>query len=539
MTTAAASTHRWGRWEGQFESAGDHADAPESVELQVEMTSPSGVRRVLRAFWDGGRIWRVRCCPDETGTWTYVTRCAGVADDGLHNQAGSFTCVPYDGTNPLYRHGAIGLAQSRRHLAHADGTPFFYLADTAWNGPLMSTADEWELYLGDRAAKRFTTVQYATTQWRTATGDAAGHPAYTGTEHIRIDPAFFQRFDARVDAINAHGQLAAPLMLHAGRDTPLNPGLSLPEDQAIALARYMVARYGAHHVVWNLVAEADFQGENTEKWRRIGRAVYGAEPHAPVMIHPHSMRLMLDEFGDEGWLDIVGYQSGHYDDERALRWITTGPPSTDGRREPTRPVINLEPPYEGYLAYRSHGEREKVAEAVMRRAVYWSLLVSPPAGVTYGAHGVWGWDDGSGPPMGHPDVGTPLPWREALGLPGSTSMQHLAELMAALPWWRLRPAPELLARQPGDEDVRAYVVATRTEDGSLALVYTPREGSITLRLGDLAQPVRGTWFDPRTGARQAIGTVTPGSDGDVVVDTPGAGDWVLLLEHDAARAGGA
>ena len=41
-----------------------------------------------------------------------------------------------------------------------------------------------------------------------------------------------------------------------------------------------------------------------------------------------------------------------------------------------------------------------------------------PFGVSYGGHGVWGWDDGSAPPVAHPNPGVPLPWREALRMPG-------------------------------------------------------------------------------------------------------------------------
>jgi len=47
------------------------------------------------------------------------------------------------------------VAKGGRHLEHADGTPFFWLADTAWNGALLSTAGDWKRYLDDRATKHF------------------------------------------------------------------------------------------------------------------------------------------------------------------------------------------------------------------------------------------------------------------------------------------------------------------------------------------------------------------------------------------------
>jgi hypothetical protein len=519
--------HIWGCWEGVFTSEERIHDPIHSVDLQVEFTSPSGVRSSAPAFWDGETTWRVRFCPSEIGTWTYVTHAAPAAG-GLHGQAGHFACVAYTGNNPLYRHGAVRVAPAHRHLAFADGTPFFYLGDTVWNGPLSATPEEWEYYLTDRVLKKFTAVQYLSTQFRGIPADREGRTAFTGIEHIAIDPAFFQSQDQRVDAINAHGLLAVPILMHAGRDTVLNPGHALPEDQIMVLTRYLVARYGAHHVLWDFLAEPTLDEARLPMWRRVGRAVFGDGAHHPVMVHPHSQDLALDAFGAEPWLDIVGYQSGHHIDEAGLRWITDGPPSTDWRREPTRPFINLEPPYEGYFAYRGYGGRQKVQTYDARRAIYWSLLVSPTAGVTYGAHGVWGWDDGSAPPFGHADTGTPPPWREGLRLPGATSMQHLATLMESLPWWRLLPAPELLSVQPGREDAHRTIVAARTDDGTTAIVYVPRDRAVALQLEGLVRPLRAMWLDPRTGGRHVASARLETNTWQA--ETPSDDDWVLVLE---------
>jgi hypothetical protein len=502
-----------------------------TVTLAVDLVAPSGARHTAMAFWDGERTWRVRHCPDEAGAWTYTTRCTP-EDPGLHGQRDSFAVVPYDGDNPLYRRGAVRLAASRRHLAHADGTPFFYLGDTAWNAPMVSTADDWELYLRNRAARSFNAVQFLATQFRALASNAEGRTAYTGTDHISIDPLFFRRLDDRIDAINAHGLLAVPLVIHAGKDTPLNPGKGLPLDQVIVLTRYIVARYGGHHVLWDLLAEANFHDEGAEYWRSFGRAVFPQPPYPLVTLHPYGMDWVLDEFGDEPWMTVMGYQSAHGDNEASLRWITEGPPSRDWRREPARPYINLEPPYEGHLATHS---RRLFDDFAVRRASYWSVLVSPPAGVTYGAHGIWSWSDGKEPPMAHQRTGTPLPWQEALQMPGAEHMHHLAGLMASLPWWTLRPSPDLIAHQPGRDDAGRMVVASRAEDGRLALVYSPSEEALTLRLAGLATPARAVWFDPRTAARHEAGG--PDGGAEWTVRTPGPGDWVLLLQ--GGRAGGA
>ena len=52
------------------------------------------------------------------------------------------------------------VADSGTYLEHADGTPFFFLADTVWTGPALSTPEDWQLYLADRKQKGFTAIQF-------------------------------------------------------------------------------------------------------------------------------------------------------------------------------------------------------------------------------------------------------------------------------------------------------------------------------------------------------------------------------------------
>ena len=288
---------------------------------------------------------------------------------------------------------------------------------------MLSTPEEWELYLTNRAAKKFTAVQFLSTPFRVLAQNAEGRIAYTGTEHISIDPVFFQRLDARIDAMNAHGLLAVPLVIHAGKDTPLNPGHGLPQDQVIVLARYIVARYGGNHVLWDLIAEANFHGEGADYWRTVGRAVFPHPPYPLVTLHPYGMDWALDEFNDEPWMTVMGYQSAHGDNEAFLRWITEGPPSRTGRASRRVPISTWSHPMRD-ISPITRGK--PFDDFAVRRASYWSVLVSPPAGVCYGAHGVWSWSDGKEAPMAHKDTGTPLPWREALDMPASFQMTILS-----------------------------------------------------------------------------------------------------------------
>lgn len=392
----------------------------------------------------------------------------------------------------------------------------------------MSTPEEWDYYLAVRSRQKFTTVQWVATQWRAAPeGDRIRETAFTGKDSISINPDFFKRLDEKADAVNKAGLLNAPVLLWAiagGSNPEVNPGFALPEDQAILLARYLVARWQANAVVWILGGDGDYRGENASKWQRIGRAVFAGIPHAPVVMHPGGMHWIMNEFRDESWLDLFGYQSGHGDDPSTLQWMLTGPPTIDWTKPPVRPFINLEAPYENHIAYQS---RNPISAHTVRRAVYWSLLNAPPAGVTYGGHGVWGWDDGTKPPVDHPNTGTPLSWSKALTMPAAEQMGVVFDVFTSLDFGRLRPAPNQVLLQPGRDQPRRYVASAKTEMGDTAVIYIPEDRSVELRLSALPPNPQGVWIDPRTGARSAVvGTVNGNS---LLVATPTEGDWLLLF----------
>jgi hypothetical protein len=440
----------------------------------------------------------------------------------------------------------VRIAPGNRFLQHADGTPFLWVGDTAWYGAILSTKADWDAYLADRASKRFDVVHFNVTAPRNGVAaDENGEVSFSGAERlegtsrfsrffrfvarlsglyrgapVRMNPRFYQRMDERIDAVNAHGLLAAIVLTWGLR--PQDSGNALPEGEVVRLIRYLTSRYGAHHVVWIVTGDHSYEGDGGERWKRIARAAFGEGPHAPVTTHPLGMHWPWESFRDEKWLDFITYQSSHGDDADALRWIHSGPPHQHWQDSPPRPFINLEPPYEGHLGYQS---RKPHTDYTTRRAIYWSLLNAPTAGVTYGAHGVWSWHTAVGqPPTDHRDTGIAKTWREALSFPGSTQMKYLAELFTSLAWWTLRPDDHLLAEQPGDDPAR-HVSVARSEEGDLAVIYMPVGGSLSLKQGILKEGLQAEWFDPRNGQRMSAG-----SSGQTTFEAPDQKDWVLVLQ---------
>lgn len=511
---------KWSRWSQTFEAA-EKAD-PET-KLTVTLTDPNGDTQTVPGFWDGGTTWRVRFMPDEAGTWSYKTS-SEPSVPGLDGETGVFQCgVDEQLTNRFLRHGAVQVSENGRHLEHVDGTKFFWLGDTAWNGALRSTGNDWENYLAARAKQQFTAIQFVTTQWRAADADAEGQVAYTGYKDISINPAFFQRLDKKVSAINDAGLLAAPVILWALGNKKQVPG-KLPEEEAVKLARYITARYGAYHVAWFLAGDENFSGERGKRWEHIGQSVFNGPHHkALVTLHPQGRQWHFKRFMDEDWYDFVIYQSSHGGGPNTLNWILSGPPATQWKQKPIRPIINSEPGYEDHVAWEREGEKRHTAFDVRQQA-YYSLLRSPTAGITYGGHGIWSWETTPTEPLNHKGSGVAKPWDKAIELPGSQDMAHIAKNIMALDWWRLRPAQSLLTHQPGGDNPVNFVAAARSKAGDLAVLYLPRGGKVSLQMDQLVSDVQARWFNPRSGTYRSAR-----SDGKGTFTAPDDNDWVLVF----------
>ena len=524
-SASAANTviEQWTRFENTLISSKDYNNPVQDIKVRIEFTSPSGKKRTLLAFWDGGRLWRMRFSPDETGNWTYKTICSDRNNDGLHDQIGSFDCKLYTGVLPLYRHGELRLSKNHWYFEHNDGTPFFWLADTVWCGPALSDLNDWNIFLNDRLWKEFTAIQFVMTQWRMTKTDVEGNPTFTGKEKIAVNPAYFKRLDKYMNAINDAGLVAVPVLLWAIRGEE-NPGYYLPEDQKIVLAEYMIARYGAHQVIWFLGGDGNYSGENAETWKNVGRAVFNKDQHRLATMHVRGKSWIGKEFRGEPWFSFIGYQSGHGDDENTFRWLNQGSPATEWKNKPNLPVINIEPNYEahnGYTYRKVHNDHS------VRRAAYWSLLVSPTAGVTYGGQGIWGWHTKVQAPADHVSTGLGSPWFLAKDLPGAFSMKFLIQFFKTIEWWRLLPAPEIITEQPGIKDASKFIAAAKSDEGDIAVIYLPEGGSVTITTDSLKNNATARWYHPRTGGWLDAGKIEKSPQTFKTVDK---NDWVLLIE---------
>jgi hypothetical protein len=510
----------WHKYELSFISAAEYENpVQDGRSLKVIFHSPGGRTRTIMGFWDGGNNWKARFMPDETGAWSFETLFSDSKNTGLNSRKGEFTCSAGKEEKEFYKRGAIVRPAGKFHLTYNDGTPFFFLGCTAWNGALKSTESEWDQYLKQRVENNYSVIQFVTTQWRGGDKNSLGQVAFEGSGRIKINPEFFQLMDKKVDRINEFGLVAAPVLLwtlQSGSGRELSPGYYLPDDQAILLAKYIVARYGANHVIWLLGGDGNYTGTYEQRWKTIGRGVFDGTQQGIVGQHPQGRSWIGEIYKDEKWIDIIGYQSSHSNAAGTVDWINKGPMSKEWANLPARPIINLEPNYE-QIYFR-------ITDKDVRNAVYWSLFATPISGVTYGANGIWPWLRPGEKILNHSDGLGTSPWYESINFPGSIQMGYMAAFIKQFAWWDLFPANQLLIEQPGDKQFNQFVSVVKSSDNKTIIAYLPVMATIKIRK-PLPVMYTARWFNPATN-KYSDGT---GDDNSQIITVSSSEDSDMLL----------
>ncbi len=502
---------KWDRFELTLKSRHAYTNALQEAEVRVLFVSPLGETNRTYGFWDGGKTWRVRFAPNFPGRWKYYTMCSDTANTGLHEQSGEFLCSAAAGNSRFGEHGPIQVARDPEHFEHADRTPFLWLGDAAWDAATRAAGPDWEHYVKTRAAQKFNVVQ-----WRLAPAEAGQAPgAFTGWECITLNLGFFKELDAKVNALTRAGLLNAIAPLW---EIGTSADQTLPEDQAIVLLRYVVARWGGNPVAWIVAFESDSSGAQAARWQRIGRAVFNPVSHGPVIVLPGEAPWVLPEFRLEPWVDALGFQTTQVRDNEALPWLLQGPLSLERSKLPARPLITLAPAVE---AMPTAGSVKSMTADFARRVMWWSLLINTPAGVSYSAKDVADWATTK-------VRDAEQPWREALALPGAGAIAPMAEFFDPIEFWRLRPLAGAVIGQSSTTSLRDFIAASKSESGNPTLLYVPEQRVVKVLPGAWPAAADAKWFSPRTGLSSPV-VAAAASSAAWEFTTPSAEDWVLVV----------
>ena len=434
----------------------------------------------------------------------------------------------------------LKVSDNGHYLQTADGKPFFYQGDTAWELFHRLTREEADLYLKNRADKGYNVIQAVALAELDGVdvNNAYGHkplinrnPAQPATTEGEQND-YWDHVDYIVAKANSLG-LYIGLLPTWGRYWNDNNPIFNPQN-AEAYGRWIAERYHKYNVIWILGGDRNPDDQyHKDIIRAMARGIRSVDKQNLISFHPTGWQTSSKWFHHDEWLDFNGRQSGHNQRYNSNRQILD-----DFRRTPTKPIMELEPLYEDHpLEFRPDEDGHSNAWDV-RRAMYWSVFYGS-AGVTYGHHSVWQMYDKD---KGHGPINRPLmPWYKAIDQPGAGQVVHLKNLMLSRPYFERVPAEEFIVQDEVHSSVpgagRYRFVATMDAAGSYAMVYAPIGREFSVKTDMLkAEKITAWWYCPRTGKAQKIGSFA--NDGQPKAFTPPmkgeAMDYVLVLD-DAAK----
>jgi hypothetical protein len=517
--------------EWSYASGKAYADPFNEVELDVLVTDAGGEEQRAPAFWAGDQTWRVRYAAAQAGTHSYRTVCSDEGNADLHGREGTIEVAPYEGDNPLLSRGPLQVAENRRYLQHADGTPFFWLADTWWMGlcKRLRWPEDFRVLMADRVAKGFSVIQivaglYPDMPYLDERGaNEAGFPWTEG--YGGINPAYYDMADLRIGGLVDAGLV--PCIVSCWGYFLVWMGVERMKRHW----RYLVARYGAYPVVWCLAGEGVmpyYLSEHREQdaeaqkrgWTELAAYVREIDPYRrPVSIHPTSVG--REQVEDAALLDFDMLQTGHGDRQsipNTVNLVVRG-----HEAEPRMPVLNSEVCYEGIM----EASRQEI-----QRFMFWACMLSGACGHTYGANGIWQVNEPGKPygPSPHGSSWGDRPWTEAYRLPGSGEVGLGKRLLERYPWWRMEPHPEWTEpRWTTEHYWQPYAAGI---PGELRVIYMPHQNPPRVRQLEAGAAYRAVYIDPSDGSEIELGRVEGDAEGSWPAPKPPIfRDWVLVLER--------
>jgi len=501
------------------------------VELDAVVTKPDGSQLRVPMFWAGGNRWCLRYASTDVGLHSFATECSDKTNAKLHGVEGKIEVVAYKGRNTLYRHGPVRVAKDKRHFEHADGTPFFWLADTWWkNLCKRMTWDGFRELAADRKEKGFSVIQIVCGPYPDEgpfepSWENEGGMPYKTRDFRVLNPEYWKYADRRFEHL-VDSELVPAIVGAWGRadcDAMRNVGV----DGLKRHWRYLIARYGSYPVLWILGGELRADSKHgAGAWGEVGRYVRSIDPyHHPLTVHSgygrdaEKSNFIID-------YDMVG--GSHHQNEAIGSAFGVFAAAYDPA--PAMPVLVGEVCYEGHM--------QQGFEYVQRH-VFWMYMLSGAAGHTYGAAGIWhasveGDPGCASSAFGGSKVYDWTTWREGMNYPGATQLGIGKKLLEKYPWSRFEPHPEWA-------EGGCFAAGI---PGQLRFIYLPRrkiynwKGPLVKNL-DPSVDWHVYYFDPVTGRTFDQGIIKASAKaGDKAAkpinfkrDVPSPQDWVLVLER--------
>ncbi len=426
------------------------------------------------------------------------------------------------------------VSQNGRYLVTEKGDPFFWLGDTAWELLHRCDREEINMYLEKRASQGFNVVQTVVL----AELDGLNTPNPYGNTPLKDnDPRtpndlYFEHVDYAIEKASELNMYIALLPTWGDKINTNSWGVG-PEvfnaDNARSYGEYLGARYAdCDNVIWIIGGDRNPRknSQDVKIWNAMAEGIStaaGGYENTLMSYHPQPKEGGGSStwFHNEKWLDFNMHQTGHCANQGTYNHITH-----DYNLRPIKPVLDGEPLYEDHPNCFNAKELGYSIPEDIRRIMYWNVFAGA-FGQTYGCHDVWQMYKLDKTPVNHPL----RPWPEALDLPMANQMKHLKNLMLSRPvLTRIPDQSMVIDSQPEDNN---YVIATRDNNGTYAMIYFPTGKTTILDFSALKGTTFTTWwFDPRTGNAFNGPSLNKSVKTKIEPPTFGKGqDWVLVVDN--------
>ncbi len=391
----------------------------------------------------------------------------------------------------------LRVSSNRRFLVYEDGTPFFWLGDTAWELFHKLDREDAELYLRNREENKFNVIQAVALAECDGlnTKNAYGRTPLLINEQGLYDPtrpdtsgdySYWSHVDYIIDLAAEYGLYIALLPTwgcyfnqgHAKSPVIFN------KENAYEYGKWIGDRYKDRaNIIWVLGGDRPLETRmHFDVVNGMARGIREADSGGHLMtFHPNGYRSSSFHLHDEEWLDFNMIQSSH----SAQNLDNYNFVKSDYEKVPTKPTLDGEPRYEDH-PINFNPENGYFDDYDVRQAAYWAVFAGA-FGHTYGHHSIWSM-------CTEQTESKIMHWKDALNRPGAMQMKYLRALMESRPILDRIPDQELLA-----ENYRGANHQQATRGNDYAFIYSPYGLKIKVKMGRITgDKVRASWYNPRT-----------------------------------------
>ena len=507
-----------------------HYDNPfMDVDIDATFTHTDGTVIKIPGFWNGENQWKVRFSSEKEGLWQYEVVCTDKENASLFDK-GTIEAEPcLNPKNELEKHGYVRLAPGKKHMVHADGTPFFYLGDTHWmmpdferlhecNYPGCSCGNQFKHLADDRIKKGFNVYQTYFSGARVAKHASGAEGWWTDSTYTKINPnAFNTTMDVMIEYLADNGiTVALGFGTHYSTVKMYKQNVTAMK----AFARYCVARYACYPLIWITAQEISNYTENAfDCWKQVGATVGeldGFKRPNGAHMHCHSFEeSRSQEIEKEPWHQWWTVQAGHggYDKLRLRDYYK-------GYYNCNKMFIETECQYEDIYCNGFCGHDAP-------RMGAWSAVQLGSGGFTYGVTGIWamGWHQKYAPGL---PAYSPESWFNGMDKPGAEQVCFMKKFYEYVNWYELEPCYD---NSLGNFDDRHHIAISHKKDEVFVYYFFSQYKETGYFTGLRPNAVyQARLFDPIVGKFIDIDDITATSEGTYSVPSfPSKRDWVLLL----------